>query len=190
MNIIGKLPLPRTWCVVLDEHGEILNNGYDRVNEYSYDKIVAQIQKAISDTTGIVLLEEPLDRPECNWDDPIKREKYLEWQNKYRLWRNQQDGLAKAKRKPLDYSPVFKEKLKFNSYSRGRSSVTMNFETEKGTQLSLGPKFTEKFIQLISEKKITVDDNGLFDVQFKMSKQGSNVYLEPYYGEFEVLDSD
>lgn len=190
MNIVGKLPLSRTWCVVLDEHGEILNNGYDRVNEYNYEQTVKQVEQAIKDVSNVVLLEEPLDKPEYNWNDPIKREKYNEWQMCYRAFHDQQALISKSKWKPLGFSPVFKEKLKFEAFARGRSSVTMNFKTEKGTTLSLGPKFTEKFIHLISEKKIVVDENGLFNVQFKMSKQGSNVYLEPYYEEFEPIEGE
>lgn len=85
----------------------------------------------------------------------------------------------------LEYTPVFEAAMKFTGYSRGRSSVTMDFlHEETGSNLSFGPSGIDAFINAIADGLIKPNvEEGLFPLRFILVKQGENVYMEPYFGE-------
>jgi hypothetical protein len=105
---------------------------------------------------------------------------------------------------PLDYVPVFEDELRFIGYTRGRSSVTMQFESSNGQTIEFGPSGIDGLIQGIIDGNCpnitltgTYEQQGPWDpekrefgapithprgkgikARFKFTKKGQNVYAE------------
>ncbi len=83
------------------------------------------------------------------------------------------------------YTPIFEAVLTPSGFGRGQSSVTQKFKTVEGAEYSMAAKFTHVLLDLIADGTIPVTKNALGDpgflVRFKFTKQGENVYMEPFY---------
>lgn len=83
----------------------------------------------------------------------------------------------------LDYVPVFEDTLRFTGYTRGRSSVTMQFQTSTGQTIEFGPSGIDGLIQGIIDGEASPEfiagtlEKGI-KARFKFVKKGQNTYAE------------
>lgn len=187
-KIVGYIKkVPKAWKVVVNKITNAPITGY-----YGYyvngEKYIAELaQQAAHQLEKLGDCPPRPTYPAPNWEDEGWRD-WCETRNKYEQW---QRIYTEANLEVLDTYPVFEADLIFDSYSRGRSSVTMNFTDEGDVSYELGPKCTGQLIESLINgqiKLITLSDGrNAARIQFKVVKQGENVYIEPYYGEYECL---
>lgn len=218
MKIVGKQKASKTWCMMKDALTGHYFVGYA---DYwpmtgSYEAVVQKIKEANDKAT-----DKPEVGPEVKWpgfhrtarpshapkltQEQIELceayEKYTAQTYALRMWEQNE---AKRTLEPLDYTPVFEDELRFVGYTRGRSSVTMQFEASNGQIIEFGPSGIDGLIQGIIDGKCPNIDlegthlsEGTWDVAkreyinkvdvprgrgikatFKFVKKGANVYAE------------
>lgn len=211
VKIVGKLKSPNGWAVVRNKKTGHIIAGWDDVvyhtgNIKSLPPVIERAKANMLKTPVKPLPLECPSRPETPEPDnrmcavpASKREgvwpkDWLEYDQKLMRFYDRKREISKweedqerADLELMDFYPVFQAELLFTGYSRGRSSVTMNFKTRDGQKFSLGPSCIDSFISHIANRNIVPVDEGYFPVQFRLIKQGANVYMEPYYDKFEAI---
>lgn len=188
MKIIGTFPRAKGWVVHYNAKTGAIYGDYNEPIGLTSAQIDERA-KAAFDLLKTTTTRPP-DAPKhpgwnYNRDDP---ESVAAWEKKHRAHieaRDVQMAWDKANeevnwRSYDSYAPVFRDVATFTGYSRGRSSVTMNFSFADGSTLEIGPSGIDKFIQGIQDGHI-IRKNGGFDLTFRMEKKGANVYMWPMY---------
>lgn len=221
MKIVGKAKgkAPKAWCLMQNTKTGHYEVGYDGNWSLhgSYDAVLVKVQEAKDE-----LAKQPV-RPTVLPE--VKHPGYRDWRIKiedmpqefqdattaYEAYRatvyqaDQWDKLeAKAHIVPLDYVPVFEDELRFIGYTRGRSSVTMQFEASNGQTIEFGPSGIDGLITgIIEQTCVPTVLTGTYEVQgpwdsvkreygestlqprgkgikarFKFAKKGQNTYAE------------
>lgn len=219
MKIIGKEKAPKAWCLMQDSktgHYYVDYSG-DWPLTGNFEAVTAKV--AAAKTAAAV--PEPVVEPKVDWPGfhPHARsshlpkltqeqlDQYAEYEASrareyaHRQWEIEQ---TKANIVPLDYLPIFEDELAFVGYTRGRSSVTMQFEASNGQIIEFGPAGINGLIQgIIDGTCVTQVLSGTHEVQgewnpakqayepgaieprgkgikatFKFTKKGQNVYAE------------
>lgn len=220
MKLLGKAKgkAPTAWCMIKDtSSGHYL---VDYTGNWpltgSYEAVKLAVQEANDNAQP-----EPVVLPEAQWPGfhihcrpahatPLTQEQLDQYKayddyNKS-MYAHTQWQYAERKRflEPLDFSPVFEAELRFIGYTRGRSSVTMQFEAENGQLVEFGPSGINSLIQgMIDGQAMPLMLSGTYEVQedwdstaqeyktikqvprgkgikaiFKFVKKGQNVYAE------------
>ena len=190
MKIIGTFPRAKGWVVHYNAKTGAVYGDYDEPIGLSVQQIDARVKAAFDLLKSIPT--RPADPPAhpgwgVNRDDP---EALAAWEKKVRAYneaRDRQMSWDKANEevnwRTFDsYAPVFREVATFIGYTRGRSSVTMQFQFSNGGTLEIGPSGIDKFIKGIQDGHI-IRKNGGFDLIFRMEKKGANVYMWPMFEE-------
>lgn len=221
MKIIGKAKgkAPKAWCLMKDTVTGHYYVGYDGYWDLhgNYDAVLVKVQQAKDE-----LAKQPI-RPTVlpvqpfpghfDWRQKLE-DQTQEYQDARKLYdeyqkstyaANEWDKLeAKTHIVPLDYVPVFEDELRFIGYTRGRSSVTMQFEASNGQTIEFGPSGIDGLITgIIDGTCVTTALTGTYEVQgpwdsvkreygpstleprgkgikarFKFAKKGQNTYAE------------
>ena len=219
MKIIGKAKgkAPKAWCLMQNTKTGHYEVGYDGdwALHGSYDNVLIKVQEAkdalaLNPIRPVVLPEAPFpghfshrekleDQPQAYQDQRKAYDLYQKSTYAARQW----DALEeKAHIVPLDYVPVFEDALRFIGYTRGRSSVTMVFESSNGQTIEFGPSGIDGLIQgIIDGTCVTTALTGTYEVEgewdgekhgpstfeprgkgikarFKFAKKGQNTYAE------------
>lgn len=199
LKIVGKLKSPKGWGVVCDTDGKVYS-GYDQT-AYPKNNIVAVTRAAEAAKMYLASNEEPkgghnfptipsAPRPKSGTKPEEMPEEWQEYEKlraEYMLRREWEDNERIAKLKVMDFYPVLQAEMTFTGYGRGRSSVTMNFQTDDDQCFAFGPSGIDSFINAIAARKIVPTADGKFPIQFRLVKQGDNVYMEPYYDVYEAV---
>lgn len=200
MKIIGKAKgkAPKAWCLMQNTKTGHYYVDYDGnwPLHGSYDQILVKVQAAKDELAKqpvrpVILPEQPFpghmdwrkkleDMPQEYQDARKAYDEYHASQYAARMW----DELeTKTHIVPLDHVPVFEDELRFIGYTRGRSSVTMQFEASNGQTVEFGPSGINGLIQgIIDGNATTVFLSGTLEkgikARFKFAKKGQNVYAE------------
>lgn len=120
-----------------------------------------------------------------SWDLKFDKATRLPVGGYYRHYYNQANDPTSQYTQEYGFTPIFEAVLTPSGFGRGQSSVTQKFKTVEGAEYSMAAKFTHVLLDLIADGTIPVTKNALGDpgflVRFKFTKQGENVYLEPFY---------
>lgn len=189
MNIIGTFPRAKGWVVHRNvKTGQVYGDYNDPIGLSP-----EQIDRRVADARAHIAAnpERPADPPahpgwSYNKHDPESEQAWKQKVEAYNYARNLQQMWDKANIEQhwgyYEFAPVFREVATFVGYTRGRSSVTMQFKFADGSMLEIGPSGIDKFITGIQEGHI-VRKNGGFDLTFRMEKKGANVYMWPMFEE-------
>lgn len=197
MKIIGSFPRAKGWVVHFNAKTKQVYGDYNEPVGLSPE----QVNRRTADARALIAAnpERPADPPahpgwSYNEHDP---ESVKAWKAKveaYNYARNLQQMWDKANVEQhwryFEFAPVFRGVGVFIGYTRGRSSVTMQFKFETGCILEIGPSGIDKFIQGVQDGHIMRKDGG-FDLTFRMEKKGANVYMWPMFetADFEGMKS-
>lgn len=199
MKIVGKAKgkAPKAWCLMKDTATGHYYVGYD--GEWplhgSYTEVLNAVQKAKDEAQPEPVIgdhaEWPGFHPHCRpaHATPLTQEQvdaYADYERynrelyAHRVWAENQ---TKQLIEPLDYVPVFEDELRFIGYTRGRSSVTMQFEASNGQIIEFGPSGINGLIQgIIDGNASTIFLSGTLEkgikARFKFAKKGQNTYAE------------
>lgn len=220
MKIIGKDKgrAPKAWCLIQNSKTGHFYVGYD--GDWPVHGNAAQVQAKVDEAKAFIAANSrPVLLPKAEFpghfdfrkkleDMPAEYQKarklydaYAASQYAQRQW-DLQDTIAHCV--PLDHMPVFKDELRFIGYTRGRSSVTMQFESSNGQTIEFGPSGIDGLIKGIIEGECTPTHlSGTYEVKedwdsaaqeyktikqvprgkgieavFKITKKGQNVYAE------------
>lgn len=185
MNIIGTFPRAKGWVVHYNALTGAVYGDYDTPIGLSAEKTAdaaARAKAYIAATPVCPAIT--VERPDVNWNKATAedREAFEAWRVQtvaVTEWRTANERQHWAS---FEFSPVFREVAKFIGYTRGRSSVTMQFEFANGSKLEIGPSGIDKFIKGVQDGHI-IRKNGGFDLTFRMEKKGANVYMWPMFEE-------
>lgn len=190
MKIIGTFPRAKGWVVHYNKATGAVYGDYNEPIGLNEQQIADRVKRSLAILAANPT--RPTDMPEhpgwnYNSRDP---ESIAAWQAKANahnaardLQRNYDAALEQQHWACFDkFAPVFREVATFVGYTRGRSSVTMQFRFADGSTLEIGPSGIDKFIQGIQDGHI-IRKNGGFDLTFRMEKKGANVYMWPMYTE-------
>lgn len=186
MKIIGTFPRAKGWVVHYNAATGQVYGDYDEPIGFSEAKTADHAARAAALLAATpVCPVATLPRPESiNWSKATP-EDHAAWD----AWRAEQNaisewGIASERQhwRTYEFSPVFREVATFIGYTRGRSSVTMQFRFANGGTLEIGPSGIDKFIQGIQDGSIGRKGGG-FDLTFRMEKKGANVYMWPLFTE-------
>lgn len=187
MKIIGTFPRAKGWVVHYNAATGRVYGDYEEPIGFSEAKTAEYAARAAAHIAATpVCPEVTLPRPaSINWSKATPEE-HAAWD----AWRAEQNAVTdwhtaseqQHWRTYDKFSPVFREVATFVGYTRGRSSVTMQFRFANGSTLEIGPSGIDKFITGIQEGHIGRKGGG-FDLTFRMEKKGANVYMWPMYTE-------
>lgn len=187
MKIIGTFPRAKGWVVHYNAATGRVYGDYDEPIGFSEAKTADRAARAAALIAATpVCPVVTLPRPEgINWTRATPEERAA-WD----AWRAQENAVTEWKQADEEqhwrtydaFAPVFREVATFIGYTRGRSSVTMQFKFANGGTLEIGPSGIDKFIQGIQDGSIS-RKNGGFDLTFRMEKKGANVYMWPMFTE-------
>lgn len=218
MKIIGKdkAKAPKAWCLIQNSKTGHYYVGYDGdwPVHGNFEQVTAKVEEAKAYVSAcprpVVLAKVPfpghLDWRKKLEDAPAEYQEARKLYDAYAAseyaasqW-DRQDTIAHCV--PLDHMPVFKDELRFIGYTRGRSSVTMQFESSNGQTIEFGPSGIDGLIKGIIEGECTPTHlSGTYVEQkwdskaevyvsvthprgkgieavFKITKKGQNVYAE------------
>lgn len=199
MLVVGTEPAAKAWALVKNER-----TGHFEVGYVPYTASVVEMQKRqLEGQRGLEasIKEHGAEIKELEWIE----KKFRRWIGQYNLPNPDFDeesyekyeasrlavsererSLRASERTPLDHTPIFEAILKFDSYSRGRSSVTMNFVAQNGQEVPFGPKATDELISAMLNKEVICDEHGNLKhggghlkLRFKFTKQGESIYAFP-----------
>lgn len=187
MNIIGTFPRAKGWVVHRNTATGAIYGDYNEPIGLSAD----QIDRRVADAVAFLAAnpKRPPDPPthpgwRYNEHDP---ESVKAWKAKVEAYNYAADAQRqwdKADQEQhwgyFEFAPVFREVATFIGYTRGRSSVTMQFKFADGSLLEIGPSGIDKFITGVQDGHI-IRKNGGFDLTFRMEKKGANVYMWPMF---------
>lgn len=185
MKIIGKMKKAKSWVVHYNNETGVVYGNYDYPIGLSKAETVDQAELAAA-----LIAKQPTRPPEpksMSYPNPRTAtvEQYDAWKDHVancNALRNWDEANVQQHWRSFDYHPVFRAVATFTGYSRGRSSVTMQFSLEGGGSLEIGPSGIDKFITGVQDGSIG-RKNGGFDLTFCMDKKGGNVYMWPLYTE-------
>lgn len=218
MKAIGKAKgkKSKTWCLIRDTRNGIIYLDYvgDWPINGTPDLIKSKVAEAFAARTPQPLILPKVPHPGMyRWEVARKgqvltpeQEKALDdydavtdSEYKHRMWAENE---TLAHLEPIDNDNVYEAELRFVGYTRGRSSVTMQFEAENGQILEFGPSGINGLIQSMIEGKCpNIPLSGTYTAQewvaatqewvdvekprekgikatFKFVKKGQNVYAE------------
>ena len=191
MKIIGTFPRAKGWVVHYNKATGAVYGDYNEPIGLNEKQIAGRVERSLAILAANPT--RPADPPAHPGWGTYRREvpqAVAAWQVKADAHNNARD-LQSAYDTAMEqqhwacfdkFSPVFREVATFVGYTRGRSSVTMQFKFENGSTLEIGPSGIDKFIQGIQDGHI-IRKNGGFDLTFRMEKKGANVYMWPMYTE-------
>lgn len=222
MKIVGKAKgkAPKAWCLMQDSKTGHYYVGYDGYWPLhgSFDEVTRKVAEAKADLAKqpirpAVLPEvrhpgwrdHRISRDELRKKEPeyVEQLEAHEEYNKTAYAARRWDELEKETNVvPLDYVPVFEDELRFIGYTRGRSSVTMKFESSNGQEIEFGPSGIDGLLEgIIHQVCVPCDLTGTYEKQqwdadkrehfyvttprgkgirarFKFVKKGQNTYAE------------
>lgn len=194
MKIVGKLPPAKGWVVHYNTLTGRVYGGYEApigYKEKDIDFVVKSAKEYLKNNNYIPEKDIP-PRPDFVHKGTVSEEAYIKYEKERKEYLDTINGnrqYDEAEEKQYwsfyNFMPVFRSKMLFTGYGRGRSSVTMNFKSENGSQLAFGPSGIDAFIENVANGNILIKD-GMFDITFKMVKQGANVYMQPVYNDDTV----
>lgn len=199
MKIIGtaKGKAPKAWCLMKDvttDHYYVgwdghwpINGGHEEVNKAAQeardtlgdepdlgdDVAWPGFHKSHRPAHATPLTQEQLDQWDAYEQSNARKYAHNQWCKKRNISRVQ----------GLDFVPIFESELHFIGYTRGRSSVTMQFRAENGQDIEFGPSGIDGLIRGIIDGTCTPCDlkdgsgKGIKAV-FKFVKKGANTYAE------------
>lgn len=189
MNIIGKFPRAKGWIVHRNIKTGVVYGDYDEPIGLSADQVDRRVADALAHLAANP--KRPPNPPahpgwSYNRHDP---ESERAWKQKVEAYNYAADAQRQWDKAEIEqhwgyyeFAPVFREVATFVGYTRGRSSVTMQFSFANGSTLEIGPSGIDKFIKGIQDGHI-IRKNGGFDLTFRMEKKGANVYMWPMFEE-------
>jgi hypothetical protein len=199
VKIVGKAKgkAPKAWCLMQNSKTGHYYVGYD---DYwplhgSFDEVTKKVAELKANAKP-----EPVVGPEVKWpgfhphgrpahaapltqqqlDDYAAYEKYNREVYAHQQWEKDE---VRQQIVAFDYVPVFEDILKFTGYTRGRSSVTMQFEASNGQTIEFGPSGIDGLIQGIIDGVAKPEfiagtlEKGI-KARFKFVKKGQNTYAE------------
>ncbi len=187
MNIIGTFPRNKSWVVHRNtKTGEVYGD-YNEPIGLSADQIDRRVADAVAFLTANPKRPaDPAAHPGWNYNrhDPESERAWKEKVEAYNYAAGAQRQWDQANLEQhwgyFEFMPVFRAVGTFIGYTRGRSSVTMQFKFANGSCLEIGPSGIDKFIQGIQDGNIVRKDGG-FELTFRMEKKGANVYMWPMF---------
>lgn len=199
MKIVGKGKgkAPKAWCLMQNSKTGHFYVGYD--GWWPLHGSFDEVTKAVAELKANAK-PEPAIGPKVEWpgfhphgrsshapaltqqqlDDYAAYEKYNREVYAHQQWENDE---VRQQIVPFDYVPVFEDILKFVGYTRGRSSVTMQFKTSTGQTIEFGPSGIDGLIQGIIDGVASPEfiagtlEKGI-KARFKFVKKGQNTYAE------------
>lgn len=185
MKIIGTFPRAKGWVVHYNAATGRVYGDYEEPIGLNEKQIADRVERSLAVLAANPT--RPADPPEHPGWGTYRREDpaaVAAWQikadahNKARDLQNQYDTAMEQKNWACydKFSPVFREIVTFVGYTRGRSSVTMQFKFDNDSTLEIGPSGIDKFITGIQDGHIGRKGGG-FDLTFRMEKKGANVYM-------------
>lgn len=218
MKIIGKDKgrAPKAWCLIQNTKTGHYFVGYD--GEWPVHGNAAQVQAQVDEAIAYIAANpRPIELPEVPFPGHVDFRKKLEdYPEEFQVKKKAYDAHSASRYAanqwdkqeliancvPLSHMPVFEDELRFVGYTRGRSSVTMKFESTNGQMIEFGPSGIDGLIQgIIAGTCVPVELTGTYvenkwdnDAQesfpvtiprgrgikavFKITKKGANVYAE------------
>lgn len=189
MKIVGKAKgkAPKAWCLMQDSKTGHYYVGYDGdwPLHGNFDAITRHVAEAKAELAKRGPRPTVLPKVEfpghLDWkvkfeslpqEEQDRRNEYKAYQaSEYAA--NQWDKLEKETQVvPLDYVPIFEDELRFTGYTRGRSSVTMQFESSNGQTIEFGPSGIDGLIQgIIDQTCVPTLLTGTYEVQYWNSEK-------------------
>lgn len=218
MKIIGKGKAPKAWCLIQNVKTGHYYVGYD--GEWPVHGNVAQVQAKVDEAKAYITANpRPVALPDVPFPGHFSHKQRLEdqpqtYQDAHKAYTEAQASRYALRQweameeisncAPLDDMPIFEDELAFVGYTRGRSSVTMQFEASNGQIIEFGPSGINGLIQGIIDGTCSTQVlAGTHEVQgewnpakqayepgvieprgkgikatFKFTKKGQNVYAE------------